>query len=143
MNRSVRGAALTAAVLLAGCARPLGDRYTDIYRTLHPSVALLTMQIPADDPKRKGEWDDAYGSGVVVALPVAKPLLEPIGEQALPALVGVVHSRLHFLVRFALSTSCTRTGDSGSRTASRRYAVSSRSRSATGVAGTAPIVAVG
>ncbi len=25
------------------------------------------MKIPADDPKRKGEWDDAYGSGVVVA----------------------------------------------------------------------------
>jgi S1-C subfamily serine protease len=27
---------------------------------------LFTMQIPADDPKRKGEWDEAYGSGVVV-----------------------------------------------------------------------------
>ena len=25
------------------------------------------MQIPADDPKRKGKWDDAYGSGVVIA----------------------------------------------------------------------------
>jgi S1-C subfamily serine protease len=23
--------------------------------------------VPADDPKRKGEWDEAYGSGVVIA----------------------------------------------------------------------------
>ena len=43
------------------------NRYTQLYRQLHPSVALLTMQIPADDPKRKGQWDDAYGSGVVIA----------------------------------------------------------------------------
>ena len=25
------------------------------------------MQIPADDPKRKGKWDEAYGSGAIVA----------------------------------------------------------------------------
>ncbi|HEY6237097.1 MAG TPA: serine protease, partial [Candidatus Elarobacter sp.] len=37
-----------------------------MYEELHPAVVLLTMKIPADDPKRKGEWDDAYGSGVVV-----------------------------------------------------------------------------
>ena len=42
------------------------DRYVAAYERLHPSVVLLTMQIPADDPKRKGEWDDAYGSGIVV-----------------------------------------------------------------------------
>jgi S1-C subfamily serine protease len=63
---------LLVAVLLAAsaCARtpPAPDeRYTQLYRQLHPSVALLTMQIPGDDPKRKGLWDDAYGTGVVVA----------------------------------------------------------------------------
>ena len=42
------------------------DRYVTVYEQLHPAVVLLTMKIPADDPKRKGEWDDAYGSGVVV-----------------------------------------------------------------------------
>lgn len=42
------------------------DRYVTVYEQLHPSAVLLTMKIPADDPKRKGEWDDAYGSGVVV-----------------------------------------------------------------------------
>ncbi len=43
-----------------------GDRYVTVYEQLHPAVVLLTMKIPAEDPKRKGEWDDAYGSGVVV-----------------------------------------------------------------------------
>jgi len=57
-----------AVGLLAGCAHGGDDdRYTTYYRQLHPSVVLFTMQIPADDPKRRGEWDDAYGSGVVVA----------------------------------------------------------------------------
>ncbi len=42
------------------------DRYVTVYGQLHPAVVLLTMKIPAVDPKRKGEWDDAYGSGVVV-----------------------------------------------------------------------------
>ena len=60
------------AACAAGCARsaqpPPGekDRYVAAYERLHPSVVLLTMQIPANDPKRKGEWDDAYGSGIVV-----------------------------------------------------------------------------
>lgn len=68
----VRLVALTAAVVIAGCAhevRPTQtqrDRYVAVYEQLHPSVVLLTMRIPSDDPKRKGEWDDAYGSGVVV-----------------------------------------------------------------------------
>jgi S1-C subfamily serine protease len=59
-------------VLVAGCAEAprvkaqQGDRYVAAYEQLHPSVVLLTMKIPADDRKRKGEWDDAYGSGVVV-----------------------------------------------------------------------------
>ena len=66
----MRLVALGALVLVAACARtpPAPDeRYTQLYRQLHPSVALLTMQIPADDPKRAGQWDDAYGTGVVVA----------------------------------------------------------------------------
>ena len=61
--------ALVTAALVTACARtppPPDDRYTQLYRQLHPSVALLTMQIPADDPKRKGQWDDAFGTGVVV-----------------------------------------------------------------------------
>ena len=66
MRRLVRGAAVAAAALVAACAQTPDERYSAIYRTLHPSVALLTMQIPADDPKRKGKWDDAYGTGVVV-----------------------------------------------------------------------------
>ncbi len=68
----VRLGAALCALLIAVCAcaqapAPRGDRYTQLYRQLHPSVALLTMQIPADDPKRKGKWDDAYGTGVVIA----------------------------------------------------------------------------
>jgi S1-C subfamily serine protease len=42
------------------------DRFVQLYEKLHPAVVLFTMRIPADDPKRKGQWDDAYGSGVVV-----------------------------------------------------------------------------
>jgi S1-C subfamily serine protease len=65
MSRAL--AATLLGALLAGCApRSSDEQFTAVYRALHPSVALLTMQIPADDPKRKGKWDDAYGSGVVV-----------------------------------------------------------------------------
>jgi serine protease Do len=68
-----RTSAVLLALAVAGCAHnapPAAgppDRYTELYARLHPSVVLITMQIPADDPKRKGKWDDAYGSGVVVA----------------------------------------------------------------------------
>jgi S1-C subfamily serine protease len=62
-----------AASVLGGCAsRGEGanaaprDRYVTAYEQLHPSVVLFTMKIPSNDPKHKGEWDDAYGSGVVV-----------------------------------------------------------------------------
>ena len=66
--------ALVVACALAGCSGgradrtsgPQSDRYVAAYEQLHPSVVLFTMKIPAQDPKRKGEWDDAYGSGVVV-----------------------------------------------------------------------------
>ena len=63
-----------AACALAACSSSRGegttatanDRYVAVYEQLHPTVVLFTMKIPAIDPKRKGEWDDAYGSGVVV-----------------------------------------------------------------------------
>jgi S1-C subfamily serine protease len=66
-------AALTLAVA-ASCANQPAQRdaaggkdsYVRAYERLHPSVVLFTMKIPADDPKRRGQWDDAYGSGVVV-----------------------------------------------------------------------------
>lgn len=71
-SRSVRIVIAFALAVAAGCTTPprdperASDRYVAAYEQLHPSVVLLTMKIPADDPKRKGEWDDAYGSGVVV-----------------------------------------------------------------------------
>jgi S1-C subfamily serine protease len=64
-------AAVCAA--LAGCSSRAetattaqSDAYVTAYRQLHPSVVFFTIRIPADDPKHKGEWDEAYGSGVVV-----------------------------------------------------------------------------
>jgi serine protease Do len=66
-----RGAPCAAfAVLLAsGCsgnAKPLeGDPFVRAVRTIRPSVVLFTMQIPSD--KKKGQWDDAFGTGVIVA----------------------------------------------------------------------------
>jgi S1-C subfamily serine protease len=71
-GRASRAAALIAAVVAVGCTNGAAetvrasDRYVAAYEQLHPSVVLLTMKIPTDDPKRKGEWDEAYGSGVVV-----------------------------------------------------------------------------
>lgn len=68
----VRGLALAAFVAFCGCAsgaqqtQSTGDHFVDIYKKLHPSVVLFTMQIPSDDPKRRGKYDQAYGSGVVV-----------------------------------------------------------------------------
>jgi S1-C subfamily serine protease len=66
--------ALAVTSALAGCGggradrsgAPQSDRYVTAYEQLHPSVVLFTMKIRAQDPKRRGEWDDAYGSGVVV-----------------------------------------------------------------------------
>jgi S1-C subfamily serine protease len=57
-----------AAVALAGCARATSsdDVYVRMYRQLQPSMVLFTMHIPADDPKRRGSFDEAYGSGIVV-----------------------------------------------------------------------------
>jgi len=68
-------AALTAcaAIVLGGCAAkstpaatPL-DPFVRSFHALKPTVVLFTMKIPSDDKKHKGEFDDAYGSGVVIA----------------------------------------------------------------------------
>ena len=68
---AVRCVAFAFASALAACAHPAPvaqpDRYTELYGQLHPAVAFITMQIPAADAKRKGKWDEAYGSGVVYA----------------------------------------------------------------------------
>lgn len=68
--RAAAVAVLTSAAL-AGCSNARAttderDRYVVAYERLHPSVVLFTMRIPSDDPKRKGQLDEAYGSGVVV-----------------------------------------------------------------------------
>ncbi len=75
---AARCAAATAVLALAGCAHVAaspaattgppgsGDIYVDMYRKLQPSMVLFTMRIPADDPKRKGAFDEAYGTGIVV-----------------------------------------------------------------------------
>jgi serine protease Do len=68
----MRAPAMLLVVLLAACAsdagvHDAGPDYTALYNRLHPSVVLITMEIPADDPKRKDQWDEAYGSGVIVA----------------------------------------------------------------------------
>jgi serine protease Do len=59
------------AALVSACAAApkqlAGDPFVRAFKALRPSVVLFTMQIPSDDPKKKGSWDDAYGSGVVVA----------------------------------------------------------------------------
>jgi S1-C subfamily serine protease len=68
------GFTMIAAAGVASCAGARDVRsaaeptglYVKAFRQLHPSVVLFTMKIPSDDPKRKGEWDEAYGSGVVV-----------------------------------------------------------------------------
>ena len=57
------------ACALAACAsarRPVDDPFVVYYEHLHPSVVLFTMKIPANDPTRHGQWDEAFGSGVVV-----------------------------------------------------------------------------
>lgn len=59
-------AALTGCTSGARQTAATGDHFIDLYHRLHPSVVLFTMKIPSEDPKRKGSWDTAYGSGVVV-----------------------------------------------------------------------------
>jgi S1-C subfamily serine protease len=64
-------AALAAALVAGGCAAAPkaadSDPFVRSFKALRPAVVLFTMKIPSDDAKRKGQWDDAYGSGVAVA----------------------------------------------------------------------------
>lgn len=69
-GRAPGWSALAAAFALAACAsnaKPAEeDAFVTAFRVVRPSVVLFTMKIPSDDPKKKGQWDDAYGSGVIV-----------------------------------------------------------------------------
>ncbi len=60
-----------AALAAGGCSAapkaPEGDPFVRSFKALRPAVVLFTMKIPSDDAKRKGQWDDAYGSGVSIA----------------------------------------------------------------------------
>lgn len=63
---------LVAAALLAGCSRVQSaqrpqDPFVVAFHVIRPSVVLLTMRVPSDDPHRKVDLEDAYGTGVVVA----------------------------------------------------------------------------
>jgi S1-C subfamily serine protease len=68
----VRWLALAALCALSACARDAAheaarkDPYVAAYEQLHPSVAFLKMQKRSTDPTRKDEWDDSFGTGVVV-----------------------------------------------------------------------------
>lgn len=59
------GAALSACVRAP--AKPPGDPFVAAYRRLRPSVVLFTMRVPSDDRRKKSRFEDAYGSGTVVA----------------------------------------------------------------------------
>jgi len=74
VTRALALAAASAACLLAaGCAarsessEESSDPFVAAFRSIRPAVVLFTMRIPSDDPHRKGQWDDGYGSGVAVA----------------------------------------------------------------------------
>jgi serine protease Do len=60
-----------ALLALAACSprvdAPPEDPLVTSFRALKPAVVLFTMKIPSDDKKRKGQFDDAYGSGIAVA----------------------------------------------------------------------------
>ncbi|GAC1496789.1 MAG: hypothetical protein NVS1B2_17760 [Vulcanimicrobiaceae bacterium] len=59
-----------AIVVASGCSPhvpPPGDPFVRAYRTLRPSVVLLTMKITSAQKKNHGKLDDAFGSGVIVA----------------------------------------------------------------------------
>jgi S1-C subfamily serine protease len=62
--RLIAGALFTLA--LAACASDYpDDRFVALVRTMRPSVVLLTMRVPPE--KKKDGYDDAYGTGIVIA----------------------------------------------------------------------------
>jgi len=59
-------AAAFLALILAGCATDYpDDRFVALVREMKPSVVLLTMRVPPE--KKKDGYDDAYGTGLVIA----------------------------------------------------------------------------
>jgi S1-C subfamily serine protease len=61
--------AFAFGALLSACGPPArpDDPFVESFAKVRPSVVLFTMRVPSDDPKRKGQFDEAYGSGFVVA----------------------------------------------------------------------------
>jgi S1-C subfamily serine protease len=63
--------ALAAFAGLAACSSSVrsngADPFVESFAKIRPSVVLFTMNVPSDDPKKKGRWDEAYGSGFVIA----------------------------------------------------------------------------
>ena len=52
--------------VLCACAPDYpDDRFVALVRTMRPSVVLLTMRVPPE--KKKDGYDDAYGTGLVIA----------------------------------------------------------------------------
>jgi len=64
----VRLVAAALLLLLTACAQSYpDDRFVALVRAMKPSVVLITMRVPPQDKKQKPAYDDAYGTGVVVA----------------------------------------------------------------------------
>jgi S1-C subfamily serine protease len=58
--------ALLFTLALAACASDYpDDRFVALVHTMRPSVVLLTMRVPPE--KKKDGYDDAYGTGLVIA----------------------------------------------------------------------------
>lgn len=72
-SRIFRLAVAATVLAVAACATSAHevtqprDPFAARFRTLHPSVVLITMRIPAEHPHHHGDQDDAYGTGLVVA----------------------------------------------------------------------------
>jgi serine protease Do len=59
-------AVITLVTLLTACASDYpDDRFVALVRAMKPSVVLITMRIPPE--KKQNGYDEAYGTGVVVA----------------------------------------------------------------------------
>jgi S1-C subfamily serine protease len=57
---------LALLLALAACAPDYpDDRFVALVHTMRPSVVLLTMRVPPE--KKKDGYDDAYGTGLVIA----------------------------------------------------------------------------
>lgn len=56
---------LLVVALLAGCAGSPDDRFVRSVHAIEPAVVLITMRIPPE--KKSDGYDDAYGTGFVVA----------------------------------------------------------------------------